>query len=47
VRKTVEVNESLCKGCGSCQATCPKQGVFIKHFKLEQIEAMIDAALQG
>ncbi len=47
VRKTVEVNESLCKGCGSCQATCPKQGIFIKHFRLEQIEAMVNAALQG
>jgi len=47
VRKTVEVNESLCKGCGSCQATCPKQGIFIKHFKLEQLEAMVNAALQG
>jgi heterodisulfide reductase subunit A len=46
VKKTIEVNESLCKGCGSCQATCPKKGVEIKHFKLEQIEAMINAALE-
>jgi heterodisulfide reductase subunit A len=47
VRKTVEVNESLCKGCGSCQATCPKQGIFVKHFRLEQIEAMVNAALEA
>ncbi|MCP4201486.1 MAG: FAD-dependent oxidoreductase [bacterium] len=47
VKKTVEVNESLCKGCGSCQATCPKQGIFVKHFRLEQIEAMVNAALQN
>jgi heterodisulfide reductase subunit A len=46
VKKTIEVNVSLCKGCGSCQATCPKKGVEIKHFKLEQIEAMINAALE-
>jgi heterodisulfide reductase subunit A len=46
VRKTVEVNESLCKGCGSCQATCPKQGIFVKHFRLDQLEAMINAALE-
>jgi heterodisulfide reductase subunit A len=46
VRKTVEVNESLCKGCGSCQATCPKEGVFVKHFRLDQLEAMINAALE-
>jgi heterodisulfide reductase subunit A len=46
VKKTVEVNTSLCKGCGSCQATCPKQGVHVKHFRPDQIEAMIDAALE-
>jgi heterodisulfide reductase subunit A len=45
VKKTVQVNESLCKGCGSCQATCTKQGVYVKHFKPEQLEAMVDAAL--
>jgi heterodisulfide reductase subunit A len=46
VKKTIQVNESLCKGCGSCQATCPKKGVFVKHFKVEQIEAMVNAALE-
>jgi heterodisulfide reductase subunit A len=46
IRKTVEVNASLCKGCGSCQATCPKQGINVKHFTLDQIQAMVDAALE-
>jgi heterodisulfide reductase subunit A len=45
VKKTVDVNKSLCKGCGSCMATCPKQGVHVWHYKLEQLEAMIEAAL--
>jgi heterodisulfide reductase subunit A-like polyferredoxin len=27
-------------------ATCPKKGVFVKGFKLEQIAAQIEAALQ-
>lgn len=45
VKKTVEVDETACKGCGVCQATCPKKGIFIKGFKLDQISAMIDAAL--
>jgi len=45
VKKTVEVDESACKGCGVCQATCPKKGIFVRGFKLEQISAMVNAAL--
>ncbi len=45
VKKTVEVNDALCKGCGCCMATCPKEGVVVKGFRLEQLKAMIDAAL--
>jgi len=47
VKKTVDNNESICKGCGTCMATCPKKGIYVKGFKLEQIEAQIDAALSG
>jgi heterodisulfide reductase subunit A len=46
IKKTVEVNESICKGCGVCMATCPKLGIYVKGFKLEQIGAQIEAALQ-
>ena len=46
VKKTIEVNEALCKGCGCCMATCPKEGVFIRGFRMEQLKAMIDAALE-
>ncbi len=46
VKKTVEVDESACKGCGVCQATCPKKGIFVRGFKLEQIAAMVNAALE-
>jgi len=46
VKKTVEVDESACKGCGVCQATCPKMGIFVRGFKLEQIAAMVNAALE-
>ncbi len=45
IKKTVEVNEAACKGCGVCQATCPKKGIYIRGFKLDQISAMIDACL--
>jgi len=45
VKKTVEVNQVLCKGCGSCMATCPKQGIYVAGFTLEQLGAQVDAAL--
>jgi len=46
IKKTVERNEALCKGCGVCMATCPKLGIFVRHFKIEQINAMVNAALE-
>ena len=45
VKKTVEVNPIQCKGCGSCMATCPKQGIYVAGFTPEQLEAQVDAAL--
>jgi len=47
IKKTVERDGALCKGCGVCQATCPKKGIFIRGFKLEQLGVMVDAALEG
>ncbi|MBM4036885.1 MAG: 4Fe-4S dicluster domain-containing protein [Planctomycetes bacterium] len=46
IKKTVETNEALCKGCGVCQATCPKRGIFVRHYKLDQIAAVVAAALE-
>ena len=46
VKKTVEVDETACKGCGVCMATCPKKGIFVRGFKLEQIGAQVNAALE-
>jgi heterodisulfide reductase subunit A len=46
IKKTVETNEALCKGCGVCQATCPKAGIYIRHYKLDQIAAVVEAALE-
>ena len=45
VKKTVEVNEALCKGCGTCMATCPKQGIVVNGFTLAQFGAQVEAAL--
>jgi heterodisulfide reductase subunit A len=46
VKKTVQRNEASCKGCGVCMATCPKKGIIVRGFKLEQLGAMVDAALE-
>jgi heterodisulfide reductase subunit A len=45
VKKTVESDPSKCRGCGVCQATCPKKGILIRNFRLEQLSAMVEAAL--
>jgi heterodisulfide reductase subunit A len=46
IKKTVQRNEALCKGCGVCMATCPKKGIFVRNFKLEQLQAMVETALE-
>lgn len=45
IKKRVEVNESICKGCGTCMATCPKKAIFVWHFRPEQLQAEVKAAL--
>ncbi|MFQ5837132.1 MAG: 4Fe-4S dicluster domain-containing protein, partial [Candidatus Bathyarchaeia archaeon] len=45
VKERAVVNDALCKGCGACAATCPPKAIYVKHFTLDQIAAMIDAAL--
>ena len=45
IKKTVESDPAKCRGCGVCQATCPKQGIFVRNFRLDQIGAMVEAAL--
>jgi len=44
-KKRVEVEIALCKGCGTCMATCPKKAIFVWHFKPEQLQAQVKAAL--
>ena len=46
IKKTVEVNEAVCRGCGVCMATCPKKGIFIRHFKPEYFEEMIRTVVE-
>jgi heterodisulfide reductase subunit A len=47
VKKTVETNEIDCKGCGCCQATCPKKGIIVRGFRLDQLAAQLNSALEA
>jgi heterodisulfide reductase subunit A len=46
VDKKAKVNEALCKGCGVCAGACPTGAAQIRHFKDEQILAMVEAAFK-
>jgi heterodisulfide reductase subunit A len=38
------VNPILCKGDGVCNAKCPTNAIFLKHFTDEELLGQIDAA---
>ncbi len=46
IKKTVDANEAICKGCGICMATCPKEGIYVRHHRPEQFLAMVKSALE-
>ncbi|MGZ6250086.1 MAG: hydrogenase iron-sulfur subunit, partial [Syntrophales bacterium] len=41
------VTEAACSGCGTCAAECPTMAITMNHFTDAQIEAQIDAVLEG
>jgi heterodisulfide reductase subunit A len=43
--KKIHTEKALCKGCGLCEATCPKNGVLVHSFTNEQLRAQMLAAL--
>jgi heterodisulfide reductase subunit A len=43
IKKTVEANEAICRSCSVCMATCPKEGIFVRHFKPKYFEEMINS----
>lgn len=46
IKKTIEVDTMYCKGCGLCQATCPKEGCAITGFSLAELKAQVEKALE-
>jgi heterodisulfide reductase subunit A len=40
-----EVNEAVCKGCGSCAGFCPSGAARVKHFSPKQVFAEIEGIL--
>jgi heterodisulfide reductase subunit A len=45
VDNVVEVNEYLCKGCGTCAATCPNKAMNLIHYNDHQLIAEMIGAL--
>jgi len=41
------INEALCKGCGTCVARCPVQAISMRHFRDDQVGAVLAALLTG
>jgi heterodisulfide reductase subunit A len=44
--RRIITEKALCKGCGLCAATCPKGGVYVQGFTLDQLRAQVAAALE-
>jgi heterodisulfide reductase subunit A len=44
--KKAWVNPVLCKGDGLCNAKCPTDAIFLKHFTDEELLSQIDAAVE-
>jgi heterodisulfide reductase subunit A len=44
-KQKVVVRPAKCKGCGTCQATCPKDGISVTGFSFSQLSAQVRAAL--
>ena len=45
IGSSIAINKAQCKGCGLCQGTCPKRGVYVAGFSLDQINKQVAAAL--
>ncbi len=45
-QRVPEVNTALCKGCGICEATCPKDGIRVAGFNGHQLSRQVRALLR-
>ncbi|HIJ69307.1 MAG TPA: 4Fe-4S binding protein, partial [Deltaproteobacteria bacterium] len=45
-KQKLVVRPAKCKGCGACQATCPKEGISVTGFSYSQLAAQVRAALE-
>jgi len=45
IKQKLVVLPAKCKGCGVCQATCPKEGIGVTGFSCSELSAQVRAAL--
>ena len=43
----ITCDPALCQGCGLCAATCPKDGIKVHGFTMEQLMAQVRSAVNG
>ncbi|MFQ5836422.1 MAG: 4Fe-4S dicluster-binding protein, partial [Candidatus Bathyarchaeia archaeon] len=44
-KEVAKVLEAKCTGCGSCASTCPVGAMQLRHFKDDQVLAMVESAI--
>jgi len=44
-KKQIVVDSALCKGCGICFATCPKEGIMVHGFTMNELKSQVRAAI--
>ncbi len=45
-KQKLVVTPAKCKGCGACQATCPKEGINVSGFSSSELSAQVRAAFE-
>ncbi|SLM30293.1 MvH Hase/Heterodisulfide reductase, subunit A-like protein [Desulfamplus magnetovallimortis] len=43
--RRIVTDSALCKGCGICFATCPKEGIMVHGFTMNELKAQVTAAI--
>ncbi len=46
-RLVSKIDEMRCEGCGACAAKCCNKAITVNSFKVEQVEAMVEAMMEA
>ena len=46
-KQKAHIIEALCKGCGTCTATCPSKSITLRHFTDKQLMSEMVGAMEA